>query len=371
MTPGTCRAVAVVLGVCLLTGTRPSALAPRQGQPAGPAQSSAAPAQAPAAYGSSCSALTGVGVSRATVTFTMRFPTGTFDPRVPAQQSVGVPAPFRDLPEFCRATLAAVSASTTFRGIEVWLPTHSWNGKLIVVGRNRDGASFDLGRMAAALAGNFVAAALDDRHAPAATRQSAAEDAAIAAAIQEATLTLQLLLEAYFGPGPTVAYWSGCGAGARDGLLTAERYPDAFDGILAGALSEASPASAGGARSATALGLAAYRARGGKVLLYDRAADAAAAMLPLRENRDVRLFLVPGEPSCPDVDDGRAAAMTRALDGWVGRASPPDRVVVPVPGAGPVAGTRLLCPFPLTPVYSGSGSRADAARFGCRGSDRP
>lgn len=367
----TCRTVPVVLVVCLVSGTRPSALAPRHSQPAAPAQRSGAPAQTPAAYGSSCSALTGVGVSRATVTFTMRFPTGTFDPRVPAQQTVNGPAPFRDLPEFCRATLAAVTASSALRGIEVWLPTHSWNGKLIVVGRDRGGTSFDLGRMAAALAGNFVAAAIDDRHAPAASRQSAGEDAANAAAIQEATLTLQLLLEAYFGPGPKFAYWSGCGAGARDGLLTAERYPDAFDGILAGALSESSPPSSGGARSSTALGLTEFRARGGKVLLYDRAADAAAAILPIRENRDVRLFLVPGEPSCPDVDDGRAAAMTRALDGWVEHASPPDRVVVPEPGAGPIARTRLLCPFPLTPVYSGSGGRDDATRFACRGSDRP
>ena len=106
------------------------------------------------------------------------------------------------------------------------------------------------------------------------------------------------------------------------------------------------------------------------MLLTDRAADAATALLPLRENREVRLFLTPGEASCPDGDDGRAPALTSALEAWVEQQRPPERIVVPAPGAGPITRTRLLCPFPLTPVYSGSGSRDDAARFSCLSGER-
>ena len=267
----------------------------------------------PVAYGSSCSALLGVGVARATVTFTLRFTTGTFDPRSPTQQTSSAAPPFRDLPEFCRAELTA-GPSSAFHSVEVWIPTHSWNGKLVMVGRNRSGTSFDLGRMAVALSGGFATASLD---------------AAIPEAIHEATNTVKLLLAAYFGPDARWIYWSGCGTSARDGLLAADRFPDDFDGILAGGLSEAGPPVASGpGRTPPQLGLEAYRARGGKVMLYDEAAGAASALLPMRDSGAIRIVLTPGQPSCPAVDDGRIAALVRTLEGWVERGRTPDRLVV-------------------------------------------
>lgn len=332
---------------------------------AGPARQGVWQSPPPVAYGSACSALAGVGVLRATVTFTLRLPTGTFDPRSPAQQTAVPPPPFRDLPEFCRATLTAISPADNFRGVEVWLPTHTWNGKLMMVGRDRTGTSLDLTRMAAALTGGFVVASLDQGQAPGSTPPSADQDAITTSGSHAAMISLNWLLAAFYGWGPRWTYWSGCGAGARDGLLTADRYPDDFDGILAVALSDTVTPAARGARAQAAIGLAAFRARGGRVLLHDRAAAAAAAMLPLPELSAVRLFLVPDEAGCPDEDAGRAAALARALEGWVERDSAPDRIVVPAPGTGPNSRTRLLCPFPLVPAYAG-GSRDDAASFACR-----
>jgi hypothetical protein len=276
-----------------------------------PAQSSGQVQSAPpVAYGSSCSALLGVGVARATVTFTLRFAPGTFDPRRPTQQTASAARPFRDLPEFCRAELTA-GPSTAFRSVEVWIPTDSWNGKLMMVGRNRSGTSLDLGRMAVALSGGFATASLD---------------AATPAAIHDATSAVNQLVEAYFGPRVRWIYWSGCAAGARDGLLAADRYPGDFDGILAGGLSQAGPPVASGPdRTTPPLGLEAYRARGGKVLLDDATAGAASALLPMRETGAIRIRLTPGQPSCPDVDDGRIAALVRTLESWVERGIVPDR----------------------------------------------
>jgi hypothetical protein len=258
----------------------------------------------PVAYGSSCSALLGVAVAHATVRFTLRFPTSTFDPRRPTLQTATAAPPFRDLPEFCRAELIADSSSA-FRSVEVWIPTDSWNGKLMMVGRNRAGTSFDLGRMAVALSSGFAAASLD---------------ASAPAAIHDATNAVNQLLGAYFGTESRWIYWNGCAGSARDGLLVADRYPDDFDGVLAGGLSEATPSIASGAgKTPPPLRLDAYRARGGKVLVSDASEGAAAALLPVQETAAIRVSLTAGQPICPDVDDGRIAALVRTLENWVER----------------------------------------------------
>ena len=182
----------------------------------------------------------------------------------------------------------------------------------MMVGRDRSGKAVDLGRMAVALSGGFAAASLD---------------ATTPAAIHEATTAVNQLLAAYFGPESRWIYWSGCGASARDGLLAADRYPDVFDGILAGGLSEAKPTAPNGTtKTSPQIALEMYRARNGKVLIYDTTDNAASALVPLRATGAIRVSLKPGQPSCPDVDDGQTAGLARTLESWVERGTTPDRL---------------------------------------------
>jgi feruloyl esterase len=49
------------------------------------------------------------------------------------------------------------------------------------------------------------------------------------------SLAAKRIIETYYGSPPTHSYFSGCSNGGREALLLAQRYPDDFDGIIAGA----------------------------------------------------------------------------------------------------------------------------------------
>jgi feruloyl esterase len=67
----------------------------------------------------------------------------------------------------------------------------------------------------------------------------------------EMTVASKLLIAAFYGNAPKLSYWNGCSAGGKQGLKEAQRYPQDFDGIVAG-----SPAANWVGRSAQSLWVA-------------------------------------------------------------------------------------------------------------------
>jgi feruloyl esterase len=49
------------------------------------------------------------------------------------------------------------------------------------------------------------------------------------------TLAAKALISRYYGQGPKYSYFSGCSDGGREALMEAQRYPEDFNGIAAGA----------------------------------------------------------------------------------------------------------------------------------------
>jgi len=128
--------------------------------------------------------------------------------------------------------------------------------------------------------------------------------------------------------------------------------------------------------------LAAFRARGGKLLIFHGAADGIFSALEsvdyytrLATNHGgiaatrawTRLFLIPGMNHCaggPATDsyDGLSAIVD-----WVENGVTPDRVLATaLPANRYFPGrTRPLCPFPSYARYTGTGNIEDAASFVC------
>jgi len=54
-------------------------------------------------------------------------------------------------------------------------------------------------------------------------------------AVHEMTLKSNAIVRALYERAPRLSYWNGCSTGGRQGLMEAQRYPEDFDGIIAGA----------------------------------------------------------------------------------------------------------------------------------------
>ena len=53
--------------------------------------------------------------------------------------------------------------------------------------------------------------------------------------IHEMTRVAKALIQAYYAKAPQRSYFAGCSDGGREALMEAQRYPEDYDGILAGA----------------------------------------------------------------------------------------------------------------------------------------
>jgi hypothetical protein len=148
-----------------------------------------------------------------------------------------------NLPEFCRVALTVAPQIN----IEVWLPTATYNGRFQAVGGGGYAGSISFGAMAGAMRSGYATASTDTGHSgstqPGGTfglnpdrtlNWRLIEDFASRSLI-ELTKKAKTLMEAFYGQQPAYSYWNGCSTGGRQGLMLAQRFPEGYDGILAGA----------------------------------------------------------------------------------------------------------------------------------------
>ena len=178
----------------------------------------------------SCEDLANLTLPQATITLAQPLPAGSFTP--PNSRSLS------DLPAFCRiaATIKPTPASDV--NIEVWLPLAAvWNGKFEAVGNGGWAGAIEYSALADALRHGFATSSTDDGDAGDLSLFIAHPERFVDFAYRsehEMTLKAKALIAAFYGKAPRYSYWNGCSGGGREALLQAYRYPDDFNGIVAG-----------------------------------------------------------------------------------------------------------------------------------------
>jgi feruloyl esterase len=143
------------------------------------------------------------------------------------------------VPEYCQVdgyvTTPKPVNQVNFR---VGLPT-AWNHKFYFQGCG--GRCGGLVSLNAGLMRGYASATTDTGHQGVSTDSTWAYNARAKEidyghrAVHVTTVAAKLLTHAYYGTRLRQAYFSGCSNGGRQGLIEAQRYPEDFDGIIAGA----------------------------------------------------------------------------------------------------------------------------------------
>jgi len=190
------------------------------------------------AAGSSCDSLLKLPLEHATVTLAELVPAGGF--RAPggganAQNA----ARFAGLPAFCRVAATLKPSPDSDIKIEIWLPASGWNGKFEAVGNGGWAGTINYPAMAQALARGYATTSTDTGHSTpggsfALGHPEKLTDYAYRSE-HEMTVQAKAVISAFYGNVPARSYFNGCSTGGRQALTEAWRYPDDFDGIIAGA----------------------------------------------------------------------------------------------------------------------------------------
>jgi len=145
---------------------------------------------------------------------------------------------FKDLPAFCRVAATLKPTSDSDIKTEVWLPTTTWNGKFQAMGNGGWGGTISYPAMAEALRNGYATTSTDDGHTGAGGQFIPGHwEKAVDffwRAVHEMGIQGKAITAAFYGNGPKLSYYNGCSYGGRQGLIEATRFPNDYDGIVAG-----------------------------------------------------------------------------------------------------------------------------------------
>ena len=147
---------------------------------------------------------------------------------------------FRTTPQFCRVTAHAHPSSDSDIVVEIWLPAEAWNGRFQALGGGGFAGVIPYPTLATVVKRGYAVAATDTGHTTGANAEWAFGHPEKVVdfgyrAIHQMTVIGKAAVGAFYGKNAEHSYFLGCSTGGRQALMEAQRFPDDYDGILAGA----------------------------------------------------------------------------------------------------------------------------------------
>jgi feruloyl esterase len=184
-----------------------------------------------AAVGTSCANLASLTIPNVTINAATPLPAGPFTPP-------GAQTPLT-LPAFCRVEATARPTSDSEIKFEVWIPaTEAWNGKFQGVGNGGYQGSISYGAMATALRRGYATASTDTGHTGDDMQFGQGHPEKLIdyayRSVHVMTESSKLIVRNAAGRFAERSYFVGCSAGGQQALSEAQRFPEDYDGIVAG-----------------------------------------------------------------------------------------------------------------------------------------
>lgn len=192
------------------------------------------PAAAASEEETRCAALVQVKLPDAEVAAARFHAAGRFTP--PAGAAFEVPQ------AFCRVEVTARPTASSEIRIELWLPTAArWTGQFWGIGNGSFAGQIAHRSLGVRVGAGHASVATDTGHQadPSDSRWAVGQPEKVVdyghRAVHLAAVHGKALAAAHFGRPPAKAYFSAYSNGGRQALLLAQRYPQDYDGIVAGA----------------------------------------------------------------------------------------------------------------------------------------
>jgi len=143
----------------------------------------------------------------------------------------------------CKLSVTSRPTKDSDIRLELWIPEGpAWNGKFVQLGNGGFAGQIPVPQFARVVRAGYAVSGTDDGHQ---SKVITSADWALGhpekiidfgwRAVKETTDISKALIAAKKGDKPAKSYFSGCSDGGREALMSVQRFPNDFDGVVAGA----------------------------------------------------------------------------------------------------------------------------------------
>jgi feruloyl esterase len=188
-----------------------------------------------------CQNITSVNLPSATITAAEVVGAGEFVPpsAITNRETQERNRVYGVLPEFCRVAITLTPSADSEINMEIWLPANTWNGKYLAIGNGAFTGNVRYTSMINPIARGYATSSTDTGHLGNTASFGLGHPEKVIdfgwRAVHEMTVASKEIIAAYYTDGLEYSYWNGCSAGGRQAMKEAQRFPDDYDGIIAGA----------------------------------------------------------------------------------------------------------------------------------------